>query len=123
MGALTWLMTVDFTLMILVFCWGSMGRKVKSSIIGLLKTILQPLGKLLVQPEISNSLDTTLGMSFLGLNASSDTALYLLAKTEPGIQIFSLSELFSASLLLDDDLFSFFPICFCPPFYCLLTQT
>lgn len=50
-----------------------MGRKVKSSFIGLLKTTLKPLGELLVQPEISNSVDILLVISFLGLNASSDT--------------------------------------------------
>lgn len=37
-----------------------MGGKVKSSILGLLKTILQPFGELLAQPEISNSSDTNL---------------------------------------------------------------
>lgn len=64
---------IDFTVMISVLYWGSVGRKVKSSFIGLLKTILQPLGELLVQSEIPDSVAITLGISFLGLNASSDT--------------------------------------------------
>lgn len=39
--------------MILVFYGGGVGGEVKSSFIGLFETILQPLGELLVQPEIS----------------------------------------------------------------------
>lgn len=39
--------------MISVFYWGCVGGEVKSSFIGLFETILQSLGELLVQPEIS----------------------------------------------------------------------